>query len=569
MPRTANATSTATSSPRAGADSRLQGRTKELLNLLVGGPDEIQSLVFEQLQHSDAGTVRDLAVELARQQRELRQALGRADQALAEHQEVLRELSRPPLVEAGVVGVNEDGTYAVAIGAYNRQEVSAHPEMKDVKLQVGDVVGLCQDRHVIVKRFEQAPRGRVATVKSWFKDQLLVELQGEQTVAVTPSAAVLDLGLRAGDRVLIQEGWGLALNVVDRGGEEPDDDFDPVDPGAIGGLDNQLDEVLLAVETRFLHPERAREIGLEPLCGLTLEGAPGAGKTLFARMIATVLTTVHGQRVKFINVPPGSWRDPFFGVSDQKVVAPIERAERLIAEGRADLVILFYDELDTLGSRSAEVASRIDSRVQSALLHRMDGIFARQLRSRILFIGATNRTDLLDEALLRPGRFGDLILSIPRPDRAAAQAIFRCHLDPGVRFWTDGQVIAGTDMVEQCAEAALARLFADADPADALAELVLAGGQRRPVYAPEVLSGAIIASLVRRAKRLALKRGLIGPPGLIPDDFARAADQELDAISARLVDPFKIREIVGDRSLPVVHGIPRRRIGAGLSPRPS
>jgi len=540
-----------------------------LLNLLVGGPDEIQSLVFEQLQHSDAGTVRDLAVELARQQRELRQALGRADQALAEHQEVLRELSRPPLVEAGVVGVNEDGTYAVAIGAYNRQEVSAHPEMKDVKLQVGDVVGLCQDRHVIVKRFEQAPRGRVATVKSWFKDQLLVELQGEQTVAVTPSAAVLDLGLRAGDRVLIQEGWGLALNVVDRGGEEPDDDFDPVDPGAIGGLDNQLDEVLLAVETRFLHPERAREIGLEPLCGLTLEGAPGAGKTLFARMIATVLTTVHGQRVKFINVPPGSWRDPFFGVSDQKVVAPIERAERLIAEGRADLVILFYDELDTLGSRSAEVASRIDSRVQSALLHRMDGIFARQLRSRILFIGATNRTDLLDEALLRPGRFGDLILSIPRPDRAAAQAIFRCHLDPGVRFWTDGQVIAGTDMVEQCAEAALARLFADADPADALAELVLAGGQRRPVYAPEVLSGAIIASLVRRAKRLALKRGLIGPPGLIPDDFARAADQELDAISARLVDPFKIREIVGDRSLPVVHGIPRRRIGAGLSPRPS
>ncbi len=567
MPRTANAPSTATSSPRPGADSHLQGRTRELLNLLVNGPEEIQSVLFEQLQHSDADTVRDLVVELARQQREARQALGRADQALAEHQEVLRKLSHPPLLEAGVVAVHADGTYVVAIGASNRQEVIAHPQMEDVELQVGDVVGLSQDHHVIVKRFEQAPRGRVGTVKSWFQDQLLVELQGEQIVAVTPSAAVLDLGPRTGDRVLIQEGWGLALNVVDCGNEKPDSDFDPVDPGTIGGLDDQLDEVLVAVETRFLHPERAREIGLEPLSGLILEGPPGAGKTLLARMIATVLTTVHGQRVKFINVAPGSWRDQFFGVSEQKVVAPIERAERLIALGQADLVILFYDELDTLGSRSAEVTSRIDSRVQSALLHKMDGIFARHLRSRILFVGATNRTDLLDEALLRPGRFGDLILAIPRPDRGAAEAIFRCHLEPGVRFWTDGQVIAGTEMVEQCAEAALARLFADADPADALAELVLAGGQRQPVYAPEVISGALIASLVRRAKRLALKRGLIGPPGLIPDDFARAADQELDAIAARLVDPFKIREILGDRSLPVIHGIPRRRSKTGRSPR--
>ena len=150
---------TATTSPRPQADSRLQGRTRELLNLLVNGPDEIQSAVFEHLQHSDAGTVRDLVGELARQQREAREALGRADQALAEHQELLRELSRPPLLEAGVVAVNEDGTYVVAIGAYNRQEVVAHPEMKDAELQVGDVVGLSQDHHVIVKQLRAGSQG--------------------------------------------------------------------------------------------------------------------------------------------------------------------------------------------------------------------------------------------------------------------------------------------------------------------------------------------------------------------------------------------------------------------------
>jgi proteasome-associated ATPase len=567
MPRTANEKSTATSSPRPQADSHLQARTKEFLNLLVNGPDEVHPAVLEHLKNCEPGTARELVAELARQQREARQALGRADQALAEHQELLRELSRPPLLEAAVVAVQGDGTYVVAVGAYNRQEVVAHPDLEDVELQVGDVVGLSQENHVIVKRLEPAPRGRVARVQSWFQDQLLVEVQPEQTIAVIPSAAVLDLEPRTGDRVLIHEGWALALNVVERADDEPDDDFDPVKPDEIGGLDDQLDEVMLALVTRFLYPERAAEIGLEPLSGLVLEGPPGSGKTLIARMIATVLTTVHGQRVKFINVAPGAWRDPFYGVSDHKVVAPLERAERLLAEGRADLVILFYDELDTLGSRSADVTSRIDSRVLSALLHRMDGILARHLRSKILFIGATNRTDLLDEALLRPGRFGDLILPIPRPDREAARAIFRCHLDPGVRFWTNGQVIPGSTMVEQCAEAALARLFVDADPADALAELVLAGGQRRPVYAPEILSGALIASLVRRAKRLALRRGLIGPPGLIPDDFARAADEELDAIAARLVDPFKIREILGDRSLSVVHGVPRRRNGTDSSLR--
>jgi proteasome-associated ATPase len=222
-------------------------------------------------------------------------------------------------------------------------------------------------------------------------------------------------------------------------------------------------------------------------------------------------------------------------------------------------VIIFYDELDTLGSRSAEITSRIDSRVLSALLSHMDGVTGRNRKHHILFIGATNRTDILDKALLRPGRFGDLILKVPRPDREAAQAILRCHLGSALRYHTDGEIVAPEVMVERCIAAALARLYADADPAEALAELVLASGQRRPVYGHEVLSGAMLASVVQRAKRLALRRGLVGPRGLVPDDFARSADDELDAIAERLCDPFKVREILDDRTLPVTHGIPRRR----------
>jgi proteasome-associated ATPase len=565
MPRSVNSTATASSH----AQNAPRAPVQELLVMLRDAPEALRPALITHLQRDDPGSLGDLLSELLKQQHEARQALAQADRALVEHQRVLAELTRPPLLEAGVLTVNDDGTYHVALGGGGvRQEVTIHPDLQGAPIRVGDAVALAQDGHVIVKRLDQALRGRVATVRGWHRNQLLVEYQSEHTLAVAAAAAVMEAGPRPGDRVLVHEGWQIALALLEREETRLDGTFDPVRPDRIGGLDDQLDEILLAVEARLLDPARAAEIGLEPLGGLILEGPPGTGKTLLARALATILTSDYGQRVRFLNVAPGSWRDPYYGVSDHKVVAPIDQAEQLLDDGEVDLVILFYDELDTLGARSADVTSRIDSRVLSALLHRMDGVAARYERRRMLFIGATNRTDLLDEALLRPGRFGDLILQVPRPGPAAARAIFRCHLAPEVRFHTNGAPVPAAEMVERCADAAVGRLFADADPADALAELVLAGGQRRLVYRPEVLSGALIASLVRRAKRTALRRGLYGPPGLVPDDFAQAADAELEAIAARLRDPLKIREILGDRTLAVAHGIPRRRSGS-WDPRPS
>jgi proteasome-associated ATPase len=274
------------------------------------------------------------------------------------------------------------------------------------------------------------------------------------------------------------------------------------------------------------------------------------------RALVTWLRETQGRRVVFRDVPPGSWRSEFFGVSERLIVKPIKDAERLLDEGEVELVILLYDDLDTLGSRSAEFTNRIDSRVMNALLHALDGLHER---GGVLVAGTTNRVDLLDEALIRPGRFGDLILKIGRPDRDAARAVFRCHLRPSVKFWTNGHAATPAEMVEQSIDAAVARLFADSDPKDALAELVLAGGQRRLVWPREVVSGAMIANIVKRAKRRALGRSLIGPVGLVPEDLAAAADDEIDSIAERFADPFKAREILGDRTLPITRGEPRRR----------
>ena len=217
----------------------------------------------------------------------------------------------------------------------------------------------------------------------------------------------------------------------------------------IGGLDDVIDELIMTVESRFIYPKQAAEVGLEPLGGMTFVGPPGSGKTLLFRGMVDHLRRIAGSRVDFGDAPPGSWRSPWFGTSEHQIVEPIIRAERRLAEGQCDLVILFYDELDTLGTRSTDVTSRIDSRVLSALLHKIDGVAARREKRQILLVGATNRIDLIDEALIRPGRFGDQITYIPRPNRERARAIFRCHLSPAVRFWTNGEAAAPAEMVEK------------------------------------------------------------------------------------------------------------------------
>jgi proteasome-associated ATPase len=530
----------------------------DVLKHLFNAPPRTRVDVLEHLIELHPELAAPVARDLLARTLNAEQALERASQSVQELQGMLNEITEPPSHTAGVVSV-AGNRYMVAIGQ-TRQEVTIHPSLEGETIQVGDAVALAREANVIVRRLpEYRPPGRVVTVCGWHGGRLRIQDLADHTLVVDASPAVLAARPREGDQVLLQEEWKIVLGVVERASEVKRDRLDPVSFEQIGGLDDAIEDLLLAVESRFLYPERAAEVGLETLGGITLVGAPGSGKTLLVRGLVGHLQQSLGQRVDFENVPPGSWRSPWYGASDSAVVEPLVRAERRLAEGLIDLVVLFYDELDTLGTRSTDVTSRIDSRVLNALLHKIDGVSARQEKRQILLVGATNRIDLIDEALIRPGRFGDLIMTIPRPNREAARAIFRCHVSCSVKFWTDGEIVPPEEMVEQCASAVLARLYADSEPADALAELVLAGGQRQLVWPRQVVSGALIAGIVQRAKRQGLRRGLVGPPGLIPADFAKAADEELDSIAARLADPFKVREILGEPTLPVAHGIPRRR----------
>jgi len=532
--------------------------TNDVLKHLYSAPPRTRKGVLDHLLEVHPELAGPAARDLLERATSAEQALEKAGQSVMELKGMLDEITEPPSHTGGIVAI-AGNRCLVAVGQ-SRQEVKIHPAVQHEHFQVGDAVALSRDANVIVRRLpDYRPPGRVVTVRGWHNGRLRVEYLNDHTMIVDASPAVLEAHVRDGDQVLVHDEWKIALELIERASAVKTDQLDPISFNEIGGLDDVIEDLILAVESRFLYPEKAAELGLEPLGGMTFVGAPGSGKTLLFRGLVHHLRRIAGNRVDFENVPPGSWRSPWFGTSEHQIVEPITRAERRLAEGLCELMILLFDELDTLGTRSTDVTGRIDSRVLNALLHKIDGVGARRQKRQILLIGATNRIDLIDEALIRPGRFGDQIMFIPRPNREAARAIFRCHLSTAVRFWTSGEDVAPEEMVEKCASAVVARLFAEADPTDALAELVLAGGQRQPVWPREVVSGAVIAGIVQRAKRQALRRGLAGPAGLIPEDFARAADIELDTIAARLADPHKVREILGDLTLPVVHGIPRRR----------
>jgi proteasome-associated ATPase len=535
--------------------------TSDFLTLIANAPRKTRPDVLAHLLRLEPDLAGPLAQEFLKRNVQIEETLQQSNSAIEELKKLIDEITRPPLNVAVVVAVS-DGRCVVALG-HARHEVAIHPSLRGVKLEVGDTVALAQDGHIVVERLSHfRPPGRVTTVRGWHNDRLRVDCGADQTLVVDASPGVVAEEPREGDKVLIYEEGKVAIELVERANEPRCDQVDPLSFDQIGGLESVIEDLLVAVEARFLYPERAAEVGLEPLGGMILVGPPGIGKTMLVRALVDHMKRNHGRRVGFENVAPGSWRNPFFGVSDEKIIEPLVRAEQRLAAGEVDMMILYYDELDTFGSRTGEITSRIDSRLLNALLHKIDSITGRPERRLILLVGATNRIDLLDEALIRPGRFGDQIIQIPRPNRAGARAIFRCHLSPKVRFWTNGEAAPPEEMVERCADAALTPLFRDADPLDALAELVLAGGERRLVWPREVVSGAMIAGIVQRAKRLALRRGLVGPAGLVPGDFARASEEELDTIASRFSDPYKVREILGERDLPVARSVPRVRRGS-------
>jgi len=289
----------------------------------------------------------------------------------------------------------------------------------------------------------------------------------------------------------------------------------------IGGLDNQIEQIADAVELPYLHQELFAEHRLPAPKGILLYGPPGCGKTLIAKAVANSLakkvaaaTGDEKGRSYFINIKGPELLNKYVGETERQIRLVFQRAREKSEEGWP--VIVFFDEMDSMfRTRGSGISSDMESTIVPQLLAEIDGV--EGLRN-VIVIGATNREDLIDPAILRPGRL-DVKIKIERPDAAAARQIFSQYL-------TDEIPIALDDTVPAMIETTVAEMYRD-DDANRFLEVTYQNGDKEILYYKDFASGAMIENIVRRAKKLAIKRVIQGGArGVATEDLVASIKQE-------------------------------------------
>jgi len=184
--------------------------------------------------------------------------------------------------------------------------------------------------------------------------------------------------------------------------------------GDVGGLEEQIREIRETVELPMLKPELFKKVGIEPPRGVLLYGPPGTGKTLLARAVA------HETHATFIRVIGSELVQKYIGEGARMVREMFELAQEKAPS------IVFIDELDAIGARRMDTSTSGDREVHRTLVQLLAEIDGFDPRGEVKILAATNRSDILDPALLRPGRF-DRLIHFPMPDEGARGTIFKIH----------------------------------------------------------------------------------------------------------------------------------------------
>jgi proteasome-associated ATPase len=307
--------------------------------------------------------------------------------------------------------------------------------------------------------------------------------------------------------------------------EVPDITFDD-----IGGLGRQIKSLLRSLKLHIHNPDVARRYRLEPKKSVLLVGPPGTGKTMIAKALANWLRECsRSNRVRFMNIAPGSLRNMYYGESERKYREAFRIAREMGREEPEIPVVMFFDEVDSIGAVRGSSINNIDDRVMPALMAELDGL---RDRGNIMVVAATNRRDTIDPALLRAGRLGDMTLEVPRPDARAAREIFAKHLAGRESFARAGQSLQSAQ--QEMIEAAVAKIYSP-NSDNQLATIIFRDGNRRTVRASDLISGASIKNVVEGASNLAAEREVEeGVSGLHLSDLMAAIASEFEGLAGAL-----------------------------------
>ncbi|HSH10271.1 MAG TPA: proteasome ATPase, partial [Ilumatobacter sp.] len=433
------------------------------------------------------------------------------------------KLTQPPNAYGVVVGKNDDGSVDVLTSG-RKMKVEIHPDVDFELLDLGAEVALNESFNVISARRPETV-GEVVTLKDVMHDgvRAIVIGRADEERVCELASSLRGTRLRNGDMMRLDPRSNMLLELLPRPEVEdllleevPDISYED-----IGGLDTQIEAIADAVELPFLHQELFAEHRLPAPKGILLYGPPGCGKTLIAKAVANSLakkvaeTMGEGKgRSYFINIKGPELLNKYVGETERQIRLVFQRAREKSEEGWP--VIVFFDEMDSMfRTRGSGISSDMESTIVPQLLAEIDGVEGLK---NVIVIGATNREDLIDPAILRPGRL-DVKIKIERPQAAAAAQIF-------ARYLTDEIPIAEGEHVPDMIEATVAEMYRD-DDANRFLEVTYQNGDKEILYYKDFASGAMIENIVRRAKKLAIKRVISGGArGVCTDDLIASIKQE-------------------------------------------